>query len=128
MSTLAPFAITLTLSGIAGFIMSIGVAVDANILIFARLREELKSGKPLALAMEDAFQRAWPSVRDSNLMTAITCFILIMTTSSMVKGFAVNLLVGVAVSMFTAIFVTRNFLRLIPASWLENKPWLIVRK
>lgn len=128
LSTIAPFAITLTLSGIAGFIMSIGVAVDANILIFARLREELKSGKPLALAMEDAFQRAWPSIRDSNLMTAITCFILIMTTSSMVKGFAVNLLVGVAVSMFTAIFVTRNFLRLIPASWLESKPWLIGRK
>jgi preprotein translocase subunit SecD len=117
--------VTLTLSGLAGFIMSIGVAVDANILIFARLREELYKGKPLGMALEEAFRRAWPSIRDSNFFTIITCVILIMFTSSAVKGFAVTLIIGVAISMFSAIIVTRNFLRLIPADWLEKKRWLI---
>lgn len=117
--------VTLTLSGVAGFIMSIGMAVDANVLIFSRLREELKKGKPLDISLEEAFARAWPSIRDSNLFTIITCIILITFTTSMVKGFAVTLIIGVVVSMFSAIVITRNFLRLIPAKWLENKPWLI---
>jgi protein-export membrane protein SecD len=117
--------VTITLSGIAGFIMSIGMAVDANVLIFARLREELAFGKPFGSALEEAFRRAWPSIRDSNASTLITCFILIQFSTSVVKGFAVTLAIGVLVSMFTAIFITRNFLKLIPESWLEKRPWLV---
>jgi len=117
--------VTLTLAGLAGFIMSIGMAVDANVLIFARLREELHRGRPLGLALEEAFHRAWPSIRDSNSFTIITCLILIFFTTSVVKGFAVTLIIGVITSMFSAIVITRTFLRLIPASWLENKNWLI---
>ena len=125
--TLAIFkaGVTLTLAGLAGFIMSIGMAVDANILIFARLREELKKGRPLNMAMEDGFKRAWPSIRDSNFSTLITCFILIQFTTSIVKGFAVTLSIGVLVSMFYAIITTRTFMQLIAGRWLENKIWLI---
>lgn len=104
--------VTLTLSGIAGFILSIGMAVDANILIFERLREELKEGKSLGLAMEESFRRAWPSVRDSNMATIITCAILYFTTTGLVKGFALTLAVGVIVSLFSSITVSRSFLRL----------------
>ncbi len=117
--------VTLTLSGLAGFIMSIGMAVDANVLIFARLREELHKGKPLGMALEEGFRRAWPSIRDSNSMTIITSVILIMFTTSVVKGFAVTLIIGVLLSMFSAIVITRNFLKLIPVDWLEKKRWLI---
>jgi preprotein translocase subunit SecD len=117
--------ITLSLAGLAGFILSIGMAVDANILIFARLKEELKKGKPLSMALEEGFNRAWPSIRDSNSFTIITCVILIIFTTSAVKGFAVTLIIGVLISMFSAIFITRNFLKLIPINWLENKNWLI---
>lgn len=122
------FNITLTLSGMAGFIISIGMAVDANVLIFSRLREEIKRGKPLGSALEEGFNRAWSSIRDSNFFTIMTCFILITFSTSMVKGFAITLLIGVGVSMFTAIVITRNFLNLIPARWLENKNWLIGSK
>ncbi len=117
--------ITLTLSGLAGFVMSIGMAVDANVLIFARLREEIQRGKPLSLALEEGFKRAWPSIRDSNVSTLITCFILIQLSTSVIKGFAITLTIGVLVSMFSAIFITKNFLQLIPSSWLEKKNWLI---
>jgi len=117
--------ITLTLSGVAGFIFSVGIAVDANVLIFARLREELHRGRPLNLALEEAFARAWPSIRDSNSFTIITSIILIMFTTSVVKGFAVTLIIGVVMSMFSAIVITRTFLRLIPTGWLESKHWLI---
>lgn len=117
--------VTLTLSGVAGFIFSVGIAVDANVLIFARLREELQRGRPLNLALEEAFTRAWPSIRDSNSFTIITSIVLIMFTTSVVKGFAVTLIIGVVISMFSAIVITRSFLRLIPAKWLESKHWLI---
>lgn len=120
---LAP--VTLTLAGLAGAIVSVGMAVDANILIFARLREEILSGKPLSVALNEAFKRAWPSIRDSNFNTLITCLILIMFTTSAVKGFAVTLGLGVIISMFTAIFITRNFLNLIPPAWLEKRHGLI---
>ncbi len=120
---LAP--VTLTLAGLAGAIVSIGMAVDANVLIFARLREEIINGKPLSSALDDAFKRAWPSIRDSNFNTLIICLILIMFTTSAVKGFAVTLGLGVIISMFTAIFITRNFLSLIPAGWLEKRHGLI---
>lgn len=117
--------VTLTLAGLAGAIVSVGMAVDANILIFARMKEEIANGKPLSSAIEDGFKRAWPSIRDSNFNTLITCFILIMFTTSAVKGFAITLGLGVIISMFTAIFITRNFLNLIPSAWLEKRHGLI---
>jgi len=104
--------ITLTLAGIAGFILSIGMAVDANILIFERMREELQAGRDLKQALSEAFRRAWPSVRDSNMATLITCAILFFTTTGSVKGFALTLAIGVLVSMFSSITASRNFLRL----------------
>ncbi|HEX5429812.1 MAG TPA: protein translocase subunit SecD [Patescibacteria group bacterium] len=105
--------ITLTLAGIAGFILSIGMAVDANILIFERMKEELRRGKTLKLAVEDGFNRAWLSVRDSNFSSLITTFILAYFGSSIVRGFAITLALGIIVSMFTAITVTRTFLRML---------------
>jgi preprotein translocase subunit SecD len=109
--------ITLTLPGIAGFILSIGMAVDANILIFERLKEELRSGRSLRQAIDLGWSRAWPSIRDSNTSTLITCLILFIFGNtfgaSMVKGFSVNLALGVVISLFTAIIVTRTFLHLV---------------
>ena len=109
--------VTLTLPGIAGFVLSIGVAVDANVLIFERLKEELRSGRTLRQAIDLGWNRAWPSIRDSNFSTLITCSILFWFGStygaSIVKGFALTLAVGVLVSMFTAIIVTRSFLHLV---------------
>lgn len=109
--------ITLTLPGIAGFVLSIGVAVDANILIFERLKEELRAGRSLHSAIDLGWKRAWPSIRDSNFSTLITCGILFWFGSqfgaSIVKGFSVTLALGVMVSMFTAIVVTRTFLHLV---------------
>lgn len=105
--------VTLTLAGIAGFILSIGMAVDANILIFERLREELREGKDLKIALEEAFRRAWPSVRDSNASTIITCIILYYTTTGSVRGFAFTLALGVIVSLFSSITVSRAFLRIL---------------
>jgi preprotein translocase subunit SecD len=106
--------VVLTLSGIAGFILSIGMAVDANILIFERLKEELRAGRTLHQAIELGWKRAWPSIRDSNFSTLITCIILFWFGSafgaSVVKGFALTLALGVGVSLFTAIIVTRTFL------------------
>lgn len=106
--------VVLTLPGIAGFILSIGMAVDANILIFERMKEELRAGKPLRNAIDLGWNRAWPSIRDSNLSTLITCVILYIFGNtfgaSMVKGFAVTLALGVLVSLFTAITVTRTYL------------------
>ena len=103
--------VTMTLAGIAGFILSIGMAVDANILIFERIKEELKKGASKLMALEQGFKRAWPSIRDSNLTTILTTLILYNLTSGFVKGFALTLLFGVLISMFTAITVTRNLLR-----------------
>jgi len=109
--------VTLTLAGIAGLILSIGMAVDANILIFERMKEELRSGKTVGSAIEAGFGRAWPSIRDSNFSTLITCTILFWFGSnfgaSIVSGFALTLAIGVLCSMFSAIVVTRSFLRLI---------------
>ncbi|MBN2197999.1 protein translocase subunit SecD [Candidatus Wolfebacteria bacterium] len=103
--------ITMTLSGIAGFILSIGMAVDANILIFERTKEELKKGAAKVSAIEDGFKRAWPSIRDSNISTIITSIILYYFTTSFIKGFALALLIGVLISMFSAITITRTMLR-----------------
>ena len=103
-STLLP--VTLTLAGIAGFILSIGMAVDANVLIFARIKEELHLGRALGPAVEYGFAHAWPSIRDSNITTMITTFILYLfgnyTGTSIITGFALTLFIGVVVSMFSA--------------------------
>ncbi|MEX2361851.1 MAG: protein translocase subunit SecD, partial [Patescibacteria group bacterium] len=113
--------VTITLSGIAGFILSIGMAVDANILIFERMREELRDGKNLSLAMEEGFTRAWPSVRDSNMATIITSGILFFTTTGLVRGFALTLALGVLVSLYSSITASRAFLRLFAMNkWLAK--------
>lgn len=104
--------ITLTLSGIAGFILSIGMAVDANILIFERIREEIKWGKKKSAAAEAGFRRAWSSIRDSNSSTLITCGILYWFGTGSVRGFALTLAIGVLISLFSSITVTRTFIRL----------------
>jgi preprotein translocase subunit SecD len=121
--------VVLTLAGLAGVILSIGMAVDANILIFSRFREELRFGQRLSAAIEDGFDRAWPSIRDSNIATMITCAILYWfgeyVGASIIQGFALTLFIGVAVSMFTAITVTRTFLRLVLSSpQLRTEWWL----
>jgi preprotein translocase subunit SecD len=109
--------VTLTLPGIAGFMLSTGSALDANILIFERLKEELRAGRPLMQAVDLAWKRAWPSIRDSNIATLITCAILYWFGSSfgatIVKGFSVTLALGVSVSLFTALVVSKTFLTLI---------------
>ncbi len=102
--------VTLTAAGIAGFILSIGMAVDANILIFERMKEELKKGSGLSNAMHEGFARAWPSIRDSNISSMITAVILFWFGTSLVKGFALTFGIGVIVSMFTAITASRLFL------------------
>ncbi len=102
--------VTLTLAGIAGFILSIGMAVDANILIFERMKEELRRGKPRGIAMKNGFARAWTSIRDSNITSIITCIILFYFGSGIVRGFALTLFLGIVISMFSAITITRNLL------------------
>ena len=111
--------VTLTLPGIAGFILTIGMAVDSNILIFERLREELKTGRPDKIALELAFGRAWDSIKDANLATIITSLVLLnpfsftwLNTSGLVRGFALTLFIGVIISLFTGIIVTRTFMRI----------------
>jgi preprotein translocase subunit SecD len=106
--------VTLTLAGIAGFIFSIGAAVDANILTFERFKEEKKKGIPMRQALENGFNRSWPSIRDSNIASLITAAILYeFFSSGLVRGFAVTLAIGIFISMFTAIVVTRSILRLV---------------
>lgn len=104
--------ITLTLAGIAGLILSIGIAVDANILIFERMKEEVRKGRSISTAIDLGFSRAWPSIRDSNISGLITSAILYYFGIGIVRGFALTLALGVIVSMFSAIFVTRTFLRI----------------
>ncbi len=117
--------ITLTLAGIGGFILSIGMAVDANILIFARMKEEIKSGKPLSAAISEGFSRAWPSIRDSNLNSLIVCAILFIFSTSFIKGFALTLSLGVLISLFSAIFITRILLMVFIGKRLEKFKWLL---
>ncbi len=105
--------VTLTLAGIAGFVLSIGMAVDANILIFERMKEEMRLGKALPSAVEAGFGRAWNSILDSNVSSLITATILYLFGSSVIRGFALVLILGVLVSMFSAIFVTRTILRVV---------------
>ena len=105
--------VTLTLTGIAGFVLSIGMAIDANILIFERTKEELRMGRSLFTAINSGFDRAFTSIFDSNVSTIITCLVLFYLGSSIVKGFALTLMIGVLISMFSAITVTKNFMHLV---------------
>jgi preprotein translocase subunit SecD len=116
--------VTLTLAGIAGFVLSVGMAVDANILIFERTKEELRVGKSLPAAIEAGFNRAWNSILDSNVSSLITATILFIFGTSVIRGFGLVLIIGVLVSMFTAITVTRTVLRLIVERDMARKAWL----
>jgi len=118
--------VTLTLAGIGGFVLSIGMAVDANVLIFERMKEELQAGRTLGAATKAGFGRAWTAIRDSNITTFIVCIVLIWVGSQIVagapvQGFGFTLLIGVAVSMFTAIVVTRTLLRLFVGSRIAKR-------
>lgn len=117
--------VTLTLSGVAGFILSLGIAVDANVLIFARMREELKAGRTISQSMQEGFRRAWSSIRDGHVTTLLGALILYIFTSSIVKGFALTLGIGVLTSLFTATFVSRIFLRSIEGRWLDRFKFLV---
>jgi protein-export membrane protein SecD len=129
LSVFTPFAITVTLSGIAGFILSIGIAVDANVLIFERTREELSYGKNVYKSLGEGFRRAWPSIRDGHISTLITTFILIGLGTGFVKGFAVILALGVLLSLFTAIVLVRITTMFIVGEWAEKYPqWLVSHK
>ena len=117
--------VTLTLAGIGGFILSIGMAVDANILIFARMKEEIKAGKGLSQAIDEGFRRAWSSIRDSNFNSLIVCAILFFVATSFIKGFAFTLALGIIISLFSAIFITRIFLQVFVGKWTEKAKWLL---
>ena len=122
--------ITLTLSGVAAVILSIGMAVDANILIFERMKEELRAGRTMLSAVNIGFSRAWPAIRDGNVSTLITCGILFYFSNQLgttvVQGFAVALAVGVLISLFTAVIVSRTFLRTIALTRLARRPEMFV--
>jgi len=118
------FGVTITLAGIAGFILSLGMAVDANVLIFERLKEELHAGRDLPTAIDEGFRRAWTSIRDGNITTLIAAGVLFSMSTSFIKGFALTLAMGVIVSMITAILVTRVFLKWISAYGIFKKKWL----
>ncbi|MFQ5400013.1 MAG: protein translocase subunit SecD [Anaerolineae bacterium] len=124
--------VTLTLPAITGFLLSTGMAVDANILVFERIKEELRKGSTLREAILSGFDRAWSSIRDSNVATLVICFILWIFGrnfgASVVQGFALTLAIGVFVSLFTAIIVTRTLVRIVmgrSATWLRKKKWLL---
>jgi len=116
--------VVLTLAGIAGFLLSLGMAVDANILIFSRMREELKEGKTYLLSLEEGFRRAWPSIRDGNFTTILVGLILFYFGTGFVQGFALTLVIGNLIGMFTAIFITNNFLRCFAGD--KSPKWLFL--
>jgi preprotein translocase subunit SecD len=115
---LAMFGFTLTLPGLAGFALAIGMAVDANVLIFERIREELAHGKSVRLAVDEGFKHAMSAIVDSNITTVLTAFILYTVGTGPVQGFAVTLIIGIAASMLSAVFVTRTLFLI----WLQRRP------
>jgi protein-export membrane protein SecD len=124
--------VTLTLPGIAGFLLSAGMAVDANILVFERMKEELRAGRALRSAVEAGFSRAWTSIRDSQVSTLLVCLVLFLFGTnfgaSVVKGFAITLAIGTAVNLFTAVVVTRTLVRLVvhlAGDWLSLRRWIL---
>lgn len=121
--------ITMTLAGVAGFILSVGMAVDANILIFERFRDQLRAGRTVPYSLEQGFKGAWSSIQASNMSTLLTGVIMYALGTSIIRGFALTLSLGVVLSMFTAIVVTRNLLKLVLPYLVVHKPWLMaVRK
>jgi len=116
--------VTLTLAGIAGFILSMGMAVDANVLIFERFKEEIRWGKDLSIAIDEGFKRAWSSIWDGHVSTLISCVILMGFTTSLVKGFAITLAIGTLASLFSAVFVTRIIIKVITKFEFFNHLWL----
>lgn len=120
--------VTMTLAGIAGFILSIGIAVDANVLVFERLKEELAEGKAIPVALEEAFRRAWLSIRDGHVTVLISCAVLYWFSSSIIRGFALTLAVGIVISLFTAVVSTRTILRLLATTKLGSYGWLFLKK
>lgn len=116
--------VTLTLSGIAGFILSLGMAVDANVLIFERQKEELRQGRNLTESIKQGFGRAWPSIRDGNFSTLLTCLILYSAATGMIKGFALTLGIGILVSMFSAMIITKTLLKWFVGTKLEKFKWI----
>ena len=127
-SSVIGFSIILTLAGMAGIILSIGMAVDANILIFERIKEELQDGKKIPAAIAIGFERAWTSIADSNISSLITCAILFIFGSSIIRGFAINLGIGIMVSMFTAMFITKYLLYFFFHNWEKDKQLLLSYK
>jgi preprotein translocase subunit SecD len=117
--------VTLTLAGITGFILSVGMAVDANVLIFERFKEEVRSGRTIPAAVDAAVRRAWPAIRDSNTSTFITCVILGFVGPTQVKGFAITLAIGVVASLISSIIVTHNLLAIVLASGTFRRPGLL---
>ncbi|MFA6423774.1 MAG: protein translocase subunit SecD [Candidatus Magasanikbacteria bacterium] len=126
LATFKLLGVTITLSGIAGFILSIGMAVDTNVLVFERLKEELRSGKNLHSASEESFRRSWPSIRDGHIATLVSCVFLVWFGTGFVQGFAVTLAIGVLFSLFTAIVATRAVSRLIFKFFSEYGNWMFL--
>jgi protein-export membrane protein SecD len=116
--------VTLTLAGIGGVILSLGMAVDANVLIFERIKEELRGERSFQSALKIGFNRAWPSIRDSNLTTIIVAFIMFFFGTSFIKGFALTLSLGIVISMFSAMFITRSFMSMFVGTKLEKIKWI----
>ena len=116
--------VTLTLAGIGGVVLSLGMAVDANVLIFERLKEELREKKPFSIALEEAFNRAWSAIRDGSLTTLLVAFIMFMLGTSFIKGFALTLSLGILVSLFSAVFITKTLLKLFENTRFEKIKWL----
>jgi len=122
--TLAIFkliGVTLTLAGIVGFILTIGMAVDANILIFERLKEELRRGREFRVAVEEGFRHAWTAIRDANVSTIMTAVVLYALTTSLIRGFAVTLAIGLVLSLIASMVLTRILLRLVAGTWLSER-------
>lgn len=119
--------IVLTLAGIAGIVLSIGMAVDANILIFERMREELQKGRSFSAALTVGFERAWASIRDANATTLLVCLILYWVGTDVVQKFAMMLGIGVILSMFTSITITKTFLKLLVGTKLSRNKNLLVK-
>jgi len=117
--------VTVTLAGITGFILSVGMAVDANVLIFERFKEEVRAGRTIPAAVDAAVRRAWPAIRDSNSATFITCLILGFIGPSQVKGFALTLGLGVVVSLISSIIVTHNLLAIVMTGSSFRRPALM---
>jgi len=117
--------VTLSLSGIAGFILSIGIAVDANVLIFARMKEEYANGKSVSQSVSEGFKRAWPSIRDGNISTILTCLVLMFFGTSAVQGFGTTLFLGISVSLFSSIVITHTLLTVLLGPWAEKFSWLL---